>query len=116
MNRSNIGNVITNGMQILSVGATTGGAYSRRLGRADDALNNKELKSSPDSLGYNSKIYQEESTSGGVINTNFNDKLNPIGLKDTNFDFALPVKDLPTEQAPKILEYIMNNYKYNKER
>lgn len=37
MNRSNIGNVVTNGMQILSVGATTG---ARTLGRADKVLNN----------------------------------------------------------------------------
>ena len=37
MNRSNIGNVITNGMQILSVGATTA---SHVLGSADKALNN----------------------------------------------------------------------------
>lgn len=38
MNRSNIGNVVTNGMQILSVGATT--ASRIFLGRADSALNN----------------------------------------------------------------------------
>lgn len=37
MNRSNVGNVVTNGMQILSVGATTA---TRLLGRADTALNN----------------------------------------------------------------------------
>lgn len=37
MNRSNVGNVITNGTQILSVGATTA---SRVLGRADKTLNN----------------------------------------------------------------------------
>lgn len=38
MNRSNIGNVVTNGMQILSVGATT--ASKIFLGKADSALNN----------------------------------------------------------------------------
>lgn len=37
MNRFNFGNVITNGAQILSVGATTA---SRVLGKADTALNN----------------------------------------------------------------------------
>lgn len=37
MNRFNFGNVATNGVQILSVGATTA---SRTLGRADTALNN----------------------------------------------------------------------------
>lgn len=37
MNRANFGNVITNGMQILSVGATTA---SRTLGRADKVLSN----------------------------------------------------------------------------
>ena len=37
MNRSNVGNIVTNGMQILSVGATTA---ARTLGRADSALNN----------------------------------------------------------------------------
>ena len=37
MNRFNFGNVTTNGMQILSVGATTA---ARTLGRADRTLNN----------------------------------------------------------------------------
>ena len=37
MNRANFGNVITNGMQILSVGATTA---ARTLGRADKTLSN----------------------------------------------------------------------------
>ena len=37
MNRANFGNVITNGQQILSVGATTA---SRLLGHAESALNN----------------------------------------------------------------------------
>lgn len=37
MNRFNFGNVATNGVQILSVGATTA---ARTLGRADTALNN----------------------------------------------------------------------------
>lgn len=37
MNRVNAGNIVTNGMQILSVGATTA---TRLLGRADTALNN----------------------------------------------------------------------------
>lgn len=37
MNRFNFGNVTTNGMQILSVGATTA---ARTLGRADKTLNN----------------------------------------------------------------------------
>lgn len=37
MNRFNFGNVATNGMQILSVGATTA---ARTLGRAETALNN----------------------------------------------------------------------------
>lgn len=37
MNRSNVGNVVTNGMQILSVGATTAAGM---LGHADSALNN----------------------------------------------------------------------------
>lgn len=38
MNRSNIGNVVTNGMQILSVGATTASRIFRD--KADSALNN----------------------------------------------------------------------------
>ena len=37
MNRYNLGNVITNGTQILSVGATTA---AKTLGRADQTLNN----------------------------------------------------------------------------
>lgn len=38
MNRSNVGNVVTNGMQILSVGATTASRIFRD--KADSALNN----------------------------------------------------------------------------
>lgn len=38
MNRSNVGNVVTNGMQILSVGATTASRVLK--GKADSALNN----------------------------------------------------------------------------
>lgn len=38
MNRSNVGNVITNGMQILSVGATTASRIFKD--KADSALNN----------------------------------------------------------------------------
>lgn len=38
MNRSNVGNVVTNGMQILSVGATTASRLFRD--KADSALNN----------------------------------------------------------------------------
>lgn len=40
MIRSNVGNIITNGQQILSVGAFTAGGLKRSLGRADTALNN----------------------------------------------------------------------------
>ena len=38
MNRSNVGNIVTNGMQILSVGATTASRVFKD--RADSALNN----------------------------------------------------------------------------
>lgn len=38
MNRSNVGNIVTNGMQILSVGATTASRIFRD--KADSALNN----------------------------------------------------------------------------
>lgn len=40
MIRSNVGNIVTNGQQILSVGAFTAGGLKRSLGRADTALNN----------------------------------------------------------------------------
>lgn len=40
MNRSNVGNVITNAAQIMSVGAFTAGGYKRSLGKAEQALNN----------------------------------------------------------------------------
>jgi len=41
MNRSNVGNVVTNGMQILSVGAVTGSKVFS-LGKANSALNNTD--------------------------------------------------------------------------
>lgn len=40
MIRSNVGNIVTNGQQILSVGAFTAGGLIRSLGKADSALNN----------------------------------------------------------------------------
>lgn len=40
MIRSNVGNIVTNGQQVLSVGAFTAGGLKRSLGRADTALNN----------------------------------------------------------------------------
>lgn len=39
MNRANFGNVVTNGMQVLSVGATTG---AKVLGAANKTLNNQD--------------------------------------------------------------------------
>lgn len=40
MNRSNIGNVVTNATQVMSVGAFTAGGYRRQLAKADKTLNN----------------------------------------------------------------------------
>lgn len=40
MIRSNVGNIVTNGQQVISVGAFTAGGLRRSLGRADTALNN----------------------------------------------------------------------------
>ena len=40
MIRSNIGNIVTNGQQIISVGAFTAGGLKRSIDRADSALNN----------------------------------------------------------------------------
>lgn len=42
MNRSNVGNIVTNGMQILSVGATTASRIFRD--KVDSALNNLSLE------------------------------------------------------------------------
>lgn len=43
MNRANFGNVVTNGMQILSVGATTASKVFNVLGRADKTLKNTQF-------------------------------------------------------------------------
>lgn len=40
MIRSNVGNIVTNGQQAMSVGAFTAGGLKRSLGKADTALNN----------------------------------------------------------------------------
>lgn len=40
MIRSNVGNIVTNGQQVISVGAFTAGGLRRSLGKADSALNN----------------------------------------------------------------------------
>lgn len=61
MNRSNIGNVTTNATQILSVGATTASGIIRRLGHAEDALNNGTMlpSSTEEYLGEEEPIVRE---------------------------------------------------------
>lgn len=41
MNRSNVGNIVTNAQQVLSVGAFTAGGYRRSLAKAEQTLNNR---------------------------------------------------------------------------
>ena len=45
MNRSNIGNIVTNAQQVLSVGAFTAGGYRRTLAKAEQTLNNRAAAS-----------------------------------------------------------------------
>lgn len=69
MNRSNVGNVITNGMQILSVGATTA---SRTLGKADQTLNNLTKQERQDYYKMKSDKIRDETNqynSGGASAT-----------------------------------------------
>ena len=44
MNRSNVGNIITNAMQTLNISATTASGFKRSIDRADLALNAQEGK------------------------------------------------------------------------
>lgn len=67
MNRSNVGNVVTNGMQILSVGATTASRVFN-LGKANQALN---------SMG------QEQSEMHGAKLANINAKTENVNLKNS---------------------------------
>ena len=45
MNRSNVGNIVTNAQQVLSVGAFTAGGYRRALAKAEQTLNNRAAAS-----------------------------------------------------------------------
>lgn len=45
MNRSNVGNIVTNAQQVLSVGAFTAGGYRRTLAKAEQTLNNRAAAS-----------------------------------------------------------------------
>ena len=132
MNRSNIGNVVTNGVQILSVGATTAAGIARRLGHAEDALNNRrQAGGSRGELGYEEKIKEQDTTSSNIYaegdyespfikfiepddDTYIPNDKPPKKLKQEETyipDFA-GIEDLDTDQAPEILEYIKNNKKY----
>ena len=66
MNRANFGNVVTNGMQILSVGATTAGGF---IARANKALNQEgtSVKSSKPEYTSVDEIMQDSPQKQDII-------------------------------------------------
>ena len=73
MNRANFGNVVTNGMQILSVGATTAGGF---IARANKALNQEgtSVKSSKPEYTSVDEIMQDSPQKQDII-VNRNQKI-----------------------------------------
>lgn len=115
MNRSNIGNIVTNGMQILSVSATTGAKF---LAKADSALNNMSKDSQKayyqsqaeklerDTETYNSLSEEEKQA--------YHNK--KYGIKEKTEDFEKTVDDimsgLNSEQKENISQKISNDISY----
>lgn len=129
MNRSNIGNVTTNATQILSVGATTASGIFRRLGHAEDNLNNtnfeglpmtnNDYKNNNDNVKKDSvETHTEDLTSNNIKKDNnemyVEDLSNYIARKN-NADKAIEevVKSL---QSKHLYEKINADFKYYKNR
>lgn len=112
MIRSNVGNIVTNGQQIMSVGAFTAGGLKRSLGRADTALNNlskeerqnyskmKADKMRDEINAYNSKSSNVESVDEIMGATSSDNNTAPLVLKENS------------EQVPYVNTNTSNNYKW----
>lgn len=107
MNRSNIGNIATNAMQILSVGHTTAGALKRRLGHAEEALlnDNSSVMSDQNQV----KASQQSTPTQEVKQEEVIDR-KPLSSKKSAIDMIDFFKDSP--QAKYLRGFVVQNVEY----
>lgn len=142
--RSNVGNIITNGMQILSVGATTAsrvlGDYSKTLNNSSlsqedkdtilKAKEQKQLRNAQRELAGGTDIYQhmtnEQASSLqkaraekalSITNEEEEESIDKLGITEVSNDNQIEekVNDLETEQMKQANPYIFNNIKWAEE-
>lgn len=110
MNRSSIGNIITNGQQILSVGATTAGKFLRGKGDASKTLNNKNEEPMPKLPTGNNTTYVEGEVSypepnQKQIEQNINTNPRNIDLNEDQYNF----EDEEEENANTAIGFLEQN-------
>ena len=137
--RSNVGNIITNGMQILSVGATTAsrilGDYSKTLNNSSlsqedkdtiqKAKEQKQLRNAQRELAGGTDIYQhmtnEQASSlqkaraeKALGITNEEESIDELGITEVSNDNQVEEKinDLETEQMKEVRPFSNRNIKW----
>lgn len=127
MNRSNIGNVVTNAVQVLNVSAT---AASKVLGKADRALNNmtklekrEYFASQAEKMKLDTEAYNSLSDKEKEAYALRKYKTETIETTETNDDFIDLVMKKEglisneiSEQANYLNQNVSNNLKYVSER
>ena len=115
MNRSNVGNVVTNGMQILSVGATTASKVFG-LGKADKSLN--ALTPEQEEMNKIKMDYLKSKTD--LNNTKVKLNENKLKKSETTVDDLMNDKPVTyinnSEQVQEIERKIKNDSEYLKRR
>lgn len=112
MNRSNVGNVITNGMQILSIGATN----SKRLvlGRADMALNAESSAKDVSATNLNNaktEYYKSRTNANNELAETRRLRNQNTKMKSGNISIDELMQD-NSEQVPNIRKKIINDMAY----
>ena len=108
MNRYNIGNIATNGMQILGVAGTTASglinqSQRRKIDDASSALNNMSFDEIKQVGQYRADRLRDEMTE-------YYNKKDDLLIDNIMED--VPYKDLKSPQADAIKQYVENNFNY----
>lgn len=112
MNRSNVGNVITNGMQILSVGTTN--AKRLVLGRADMALNAERSAKDVSATNLNNaktEYYKSRTNANNELAETRRLRNQNTKIKSGNISVDELMQD-NSEQVPNIRKKIINDMAY----
>lgn len=112
MNRSNVGNVITNGMQILSVGTTN--AKRLVLGRADMALNAEPSAKDVSATNLNNaktEYYKSRTNANNELAETRRLRNQNTKMKSGNISVDELMQD-NSEQVPNIRKKIINDMAY----